>query len=155
MAAALPFFMVASAAVSAIGALRQGEASAAASRYNATISEQNAQIARQNAADKARQQERENYLRLGAIRAAQGRSGGDAGSGSVLDVIGDVAAQNELAKQDILYQGELAARGYTNTANLDRAQADNAESGSWLKAGSELLQGGVGYYNLNSRMTRA
>lgn len=154
MAAALPFFVVASAAVSAIGALRQGEASAAASRYNAQIAEQNAQIARQNAADKAKQQQREAYLRLGAIRAAQGRSGGDAGQGSVLDVLGDVAAQNELEKQRILYEGEMAARGYTNTANLDRAQADSAESGSWLKAGSELLQGGVGYYNLNSRLTR-
>lgn len=154
MAAALPILMGVSAAVSAIGALRQGEVSAASSRYNATISEQNAQIARQDAADKARQADRETYLRLGAIKAAQGHSGGTAGSGSVLDVLGDVAAQSELEKQTILYRGEQAARGYTNTANLDRASADNAENSGWLKAGTELLGGGMGYYSLTNRMTR-
>ena len=154
MAAALPVFTVLSAAVSAFGALRQGEASAAASNYNATINEQNAAIVRQNAADKAKQADREKYLRLGAIRAAQGRSGGTADSGSVLDVLGDVAAQSELEKQQIIYQGEQQARGYTNTAQLDRAGADNAESSGMFKAGSELLGGFSSYYNINDRLLR-
>lgn len=154
MAAALPFFAVASAAVSALGAMRQGEMAAAAGNYNATINDQNAAIVRQNAADKAKQADREKYLRLGAIHAAQGHAGGTADSGSVLDVLGDVAAQSELEKQQIIYQGEQQARGYTNTAQLDRASADNAESGSMFKAGSELLGGFSSYFNLNDRLVR-
>jgi len=154
MAAALPILSGISAVVSVIGALRQGEVSSATNRYNATISQQNAQIAQQDAADKARQADRETYLRLGAIKAAQGHSGGTASSGSVLDVLGDVAAQSELEKQTILYRGEQAARGYTNTANLDNSAADTAESSSWLKAGSELLGGGMNYYSLSNRMKR-
>jgi hypothetical protein len=155
MAAAIPILTVVSGVVSAMSALRQGEISSAASTYNATISTENAAIARQNAADQAKQAERERYLRFGAIKAAQGHSGGDAGQGSVLDVLGDVAAQSELQKQDILYRGELAARGYTNTANLDRASASNQESSGWMKAGTELLSGAAGAYSLNNRLSRA
>lgn len=146
MAAAIPFIQAAGAVISAIGALRQGEAASNAAQYNATISDQNAQIARQSAADQAAQADRETYLRLGAIRAAQGASGGAAGEGSVLDVIGDVAAQSELEKQHIIYRGELAARGHTNTASLDRYSGESTRSASYLKAGSELLSGGAKAY---------
>lgn len=154
MAAALPFFQIAGAVVSAVGALRQGQASASAAEYNAQINQQNAQIARDNAAMQARQQDRENYLRLGAIRAAQGKSGGAAGEGSVLDVLADTAAQGELQKQDIIYQGELRARGFQNTANLDEYSASTARSGSYLRAGSELLSGAAGYYTTRDRLKR-
>src|SRR3954468_14168830 len=112
MAAAIPFVIAASAAISAIGAICQGQAAKAAADYNATINTQNAQISRQESIDLARQNDRETYLRLGAIRAAQGHAGGDAGQGSVLDIIGDQAAQSELEKQNILYRGELKARGF-------------------------------------------
>ena len=85
-------------------------------------------------------------MRLGAVRAAQGHSGGTGDAGSVLDIIGDSAAQSELEKQNILYRGELKARGYTNTATLDTISGQNAVTSSYYKAGSELLSGGVGVY---------
>lgn len=145
MAAALPFIMAASAAVSAISALQQGSAAKSAAQFNAQVADQNAQLSRQNAEDQVVQQQRETYMRIGAIRAAQGASGG-AGSGSVLDVIGDVAAQSELEKQQIRYRGELAARGYANTSALDTYSGKTAQSGSYFKAGSELLSGGAKAY---------
>lgn len=147
MAAALPFLQIAGAVMSAVGALQQGRSASQAANYNAQIMQQNAQIAQQNAADQARQADRETYLRLGSIRAAQGASGGAAGEGSVLDVIGDVAAQSELEKQNILYRGELAARGYGNTAALDRYSGETASRTSYWKAGAELLGGGGKAYS--------
>lgn len=154
MAAALPFLQIAGAVISAIGALQQGQAAKAASDYNAQIAQQNAQIARQNAADQARQVDRENYLRLGAIKAAAGASGGDTGQGSVLDVLADTAAQGELEKQQTLYRGELAARGYANTATLDTFSGETARTGSYFKAGSELLGGGVKAYGSYKSLAR-
>lgn len=154
MAAAVPFIIGASAVVSAIGAIQQGKAAKDAANYNAAIAEQNAAISRSNAAAEAGQIDRENYLRLGAIRAAQGHTGGVSGEGSVLDVLGDVAAQGELEKQQALYQGELAARGYSNTAALDRFSGKAAQRASYFKAGSELLAGGAQAYGASQRLTR-
>lgn len=168
MAAVLPYLQVAGAVISAVGMLQQGEAAArqgeqakAAADYNATISTQNAAIARQNAADKARQADRETYLRLGSIRANQGASGGSM-EGSVLDVLGDVAAQSELERQHIIYSGEMQARGFTNDASLETfsgnaklAAGKTTQSSSYWRAGSELLGGAVAYNRANTQLTRS
>ena len=151
-AAVLPIVMGASAVVGALSAIQQGKAAKAAADFNATISAQNADIARADAALQAQQIDRDNYLRLGAIRTAQGKSGGAAGEGSVLDVLGDQAAQGELEKQYALYQGEQRARGFTNTANLDTFSGKQAQKSGYLKAGSELLSGGAKAYNAYQRV---
>lgn len=151
MAAAVPFVIAASAVVGAVSAIQQGNAAKAAADYNATISMQNAGIARSDAQAQATQIERENLLRLGSIRAAQGKAGGAAGAGSILDVLGDVAAQGELDKQFALYEGEQRARGYTNTANLDTFSGKQARTAGYLKAGTELLSGGAKAYAAGGR----
>lgn len=153
-AAAIPWIIGATAVVGAIGAIQQGNAAKAAADYNATISMQNAEISRANAAAEARQIGRENYLRLGAIRAAAGRNGGVSGEGSVLDLLGDVAAQGELEKQQALYQGDLAARGYTNTATLDRFSGKNAQRAGYMKAGTDLLGGAAGAFGAQAKLTQ-
>src|SRR5258705_343690 len=79
-------------------------------------------------------------LRTGAVTAAAGASGGKQ-QGSVLDVLGDVGAQNEIQRQDIIYRGALAERGYNNSATLEDVSGQQAERSSYLQAGSELLQG--------------
>jgi hypothetical protein len=144
--------MMASAVVGAVGAIQQGKAAKAAADFNATINMQNAEIARADAAMQAQQIGRENYLRLGAVRAAQGKSGGAAGEGSVLDVLGDVAAQGELEKQYALYQGEQRARGFQNTATLDTFSGQQAQKAGYLKAGTELLSGGAKAYGAYKRV---
>lgn len=155
MVAALPYLMMAGSVMSAIGALQQGEAAKSAADYNATISTQNAAIARQSAADKARQADRETYLRLGSIRANQGASGGNSGEGSVLDVLGDVAAQSELERQYIIYSGELQARGFTNDATLETFSGEAKQSSSYWKAGSELLSGAANYVTTDAKLKRS
>lgn len=150
MAAAMPFMMFAGAALSAVSAIQQGKAARAAAEFNATVSRQNAQITREQTIQAVRQADRENYLRLGAIRAAQGASGGRR-EGSVLDILADTAAQGELQRQDIIYRDALAERGYLNTASLDEASGRNAERTAYLQAGSELLQGAASSYSMMRR----
>lgn len=152
--ALVPYIVAASAVVSAVSAIRQGNAAEAAANFNANVQEQNAAASRAQARQQAQQIDRENYLRLGAIRAAQGKSGGEAGQGSVLDVLGDVAAQGELDKQNAIYSGEMAARGYTNTANLDRESGSTASTNGYFKAGTELLSGGASAYTSYNRLNR-
>lgn len=153
MAAAIPFIIAASAGVAAIGAIQQGRAAKAASEFNAHVARENAAISREEAALFARQQDRETYLRMGAIRAAQGKSGG-AMEGSVLDILGDTAAQSELEKQHILYQGELKARGFQNTATLDTFSGQQAQRSSRYRAGAELLGGAADAYGARARLSR-
>lgn len=137
--AVVPVMMAIAAVVSAVGAIQQGQAAKKAANFNATVNLQNAQIAQSNAEAAAKQHERETYLRLGSIHANQGKAGGAAGEGSVLDVLGDVAAQRELERQNIFYNAQLQARGFQNTAALDTFSGKQAQTASYFKAGSSLL----------------
>lgn len=150
LAVAAPYLAAAGAAVSAVGAVQQGQAAKKAANYNAAVQRQNAEIATSDAALRARQIDRTNILRSGQIRAAHGASGGASDQGSVLDVLGDVATQGELEKQDALYKGDLAARGYSNTASLDSVAGDNAAASGYMKAGGELLSGAARYYQFDA-----
>lgn len=141
MAVAIPFIMMAGAAMSAVSAIQQGKAAKAAAQFNSKIAEQNVDITHEQTAAQVAQHDREQYLRLGAIRAAQGKGGGSAKEGSVLDILADTAAQGEIARQDIVYRGALQERGYKNTATLDTMQGRNAEKTGYLTAGAELLSG--------------
>lgn len=150
-AAAIPYIMAAATAVQVVSAIQQGKAAKAAGDYNAQVAQQNAKMERDQAAMAAAQADREGRLRLGAIRAAQGASGGAAGQGSVIDVLGDVAGQNELEKQGIMYRGEARARGYEGTAALERAEGKVAQTAGYLKAGKDLLSGSVATYDAFKR----
>lgn len=146
--------IVAGAGMAAMSSIQQGKAAKAAAEFNAKVAEQNSQIVHEQTIQEVRQFDREQYMRIGAIRAAQGKSGGAANEGSVLDILADTAAQGEIQRQDIIYQGALAERGFQNSAVLDRFDGDVALKQSRLKAGSELLQGGANAYSANNRMKR-
>lgn len=154
MAVAIPFVIAAAAVVSAAGAIQQGRTAKAAAQYNQHINEQNAGIARQEADDLARQHDRETFMRLGSIRANQGKSGGSGSDGSVLDVIGDAAAQSELERQYIVYRGALGERQYNNSAGMNAFAGNQAQQTSYLSAGKDLLSGAAGYYKADSALTR-
>jgi hypothetical protein len=151
MAAAVPFMMIAGGAMSAVSAIQQGKAAKAAAQFNATVNDQNAQIAREQAVQETRQFDREQFMRIGALKAAQGKSGGKQ-AGSVLDILADTATQGEIQRQDIAYQGELRARGFQNTATLDRFEGKQAEKQGYLRAGSELLSSAGSAYGAMKRI---
>lgn len=147
MAVAIPYLVVAAAGVAAYSAIQQGQAAKAAGNYNATIQTQNAALARQQAQQLAAQSDRETYLRLGTIRANAAKNGGASDAGSVLDVLGDAAAQGEMQRQSILRAGEMKARDSSNTASLDSFQAKFAGEAGYTTAAGSLLSGGAGYYS--------
>jgi len=129
----------AGAAMGALGAVQQGGASAQAGAYNADMGWQNAGVARQAARDKARQASREHYLRLGEMKANIGKSGGV--GGSFLDVLGDTAAQMELERQNIIYEGSVKANLLAHGASLQESAGFSAQQGGYLRAAGELLRG--------------
>lgn len=113
------------------GAQQQQAATVAAANYNAKTAMEDAVIAREQAQAEAKQITRSNLLRLGSLRAAAGASGVTA-SGSVIDVVGDLVTQGELAYQNALYIGELKARGFESDAHLESLRAQSAYSAASL-----------------------
>jgi len=150
----IPYLTAASAGISAYSAIKQGKAAEAASEYNAEIQQQNAAFAREEADEFVRIADRETYLRLGAIRAAQGASGGTANEGSVFDVLADTAAESERERQYIIRSGEMKARGFESTAGLSLMEGRSARSAGYLRAGSELLSGTASAYAQRGRLSR-
>ena len=151
-AAAIPAIMsIAGTAVAVYGVYQQGQAQKSAAEYNAKLAQQNAIVARQQADLRARQQDRLNRMRLGTIRATQGAAGGAQDEGSVLDIVADNAMQGELQRQEIVYEGELKARGFSATAALDIMQGKAAAKAGAIGAGSALLGGASKSYGLLKR----
>jgi hypothetical protein len=141
--------------VSAIGAMKQGQAQADAANYqaqvarnNEIISLQQANLARQDGATKAQQQDLKAAQTLGTQKAVLGASGVDIESGSAREV---VASQNELARLDALtvqsnaerkaWGFDVEASNQKAQAGLYRMQAKNAKEAGMLNAFSSLLGG--------------
>lgn len=150
------------------GAQQETAANVAAARFNANIAlqqvqihKQNAEIARSQARGEAAKVDRLSRIRLGAIRAATGASGGVISEGSSIDILMDVAAQGELERQEALFEGELAVRrealaalGAQQTAGLFGLNEESARRAGGLRAGRELLGGVTDLLAVGSRFLR-
>ncbi len=137
--------LIAAAAVSAGGALYQGEQQRKAASENADIAER-AALAEKNAAAYNEELHRERVRKiLSTQRALYGKSGLDM-SGSPLLVMEDTAAQGELDALAIRYGGDVAAAKERSIANLSRMQGSAAATSSYFSAGSTLLSAGSSYY---------
>lgn len=125
---AMMAFKIIGAVVSAVGSMRQAQAQKDAANFNAAVNRNNAIAARQQAEAEQQQQERQARLRAGANRANIGGSGVSL-EGSALDVLADIAAEEELARLTIIHSGEVRAVGFENNAQLDSARASNISPG--------------------------
>jgi hypothetical protein len=126
--------------MSLFGALSGGQQANSAAKYNAAVANNNAIADRQQAAANAADQQRKARIQIGSMRAGYGASGVGL-EGSPMDVLEQSAAMAELDRQNILYGGEVRARGYESTAGLELMQGKNAVKGSIFSAGSSLLTG--------------
>jgi len=131
----------------------QGEAA----EYNATIAKQNSDIARSQTAGKEDLLRRKTAAILGEQRAAIGQSGLGL-SGSMLDIYDESETNAEMDALNIRYEGELAARGYGNTANLENYYGDNAKrnakqsmTGGYLGMAGSLLSGAGKAYAIGGK----
>ena len=160
--------IAASTAMTAASAIQQGEAAAAqgrsqqnAQKYNAVVKEQNATLARQQAGAREEQQRRQSRQLLGQQSAALAQAGIGLG-GSALDIEEQSMVRAELDALTISYEGGLQATGLLAGAQQDlymgraaAAAGENAQSASYVSAGSAILSGAAsyGYYSGGGRTT--
>lgn len=130
--------------LSAGGAIYQAQAASSAARSNANIADQNAVLSRQQAALEAARHRRQSAKLLAGIRTGY-LSSGLTLDGSPLDVLEESALNAEYDNMRITYGGELKARGYSDSAALDRMRARNSETAGYLGASAALI-GGYGNY---------
>lgn len=150
----------ASTAVSAVGAVRQGQAAKASGRFNAQVGEQNARFMEENARDATRRGMRETekvYAQgaqvIGTQRAALAARGLDANFGSPLDFILASAAAIELDAEAtrentrrVVQDFERDAWNARTGAAMSRASGDNAATAARFNAIGSVLDGGAGIY---------
>lgn len=147
--------IVASTLLSAAGSVQQGNAAAAAGRYNQQISEMNAKIADNKARDAiergkiAEQQKRREVAAVaGRQQAAMAANGVDISFGSPLDVLADTAIQGELDALTIRsntyreeYDYRVQGANQRAQGSLARMQGDAAKTGGLISAGATILGG--------------
>jgi hypothetical protein len=137
--APLAALMVAGAAVSAMGAIAQGNAAKSAHQYNAKLREQDAQVALQQASVDAWRVGQQGRFAQGELAAGLGAAGGSADES--MDVLRMSVANATLDKETVLYKGRLKATGYYNDATLERQSGEVAQQQSYLNAASSFLTG--------------
>lgn len=136
----------------------QSAAQQSASNYQAQVDERNAVLAEQDreqavrtariaADDKARQNRRQ----LASMRASFGSTGLEL-SGSPLEVLTDSSIEMALDTRRIKYEGQVRSRegalqvlGLKESANVARAEASNARTTGFVKAGSSLIDTGTAF----------
>lgn len=141
--------------MSAVGQIQQGQAQKQQADYQAAVARNNEQIANNYAKmdmDKAAQDQQNQDMKTKAMvgnqLSAQGASGLDVGSGSLVDVRTSSA---ELGKLDSLtaynngektaYGDKVKATNFAADAQLDKTKGENSMLAGYIGAGSSILGG--------------
>lgn len=133
--------------VSAVGAYQQGQASAAAAEYNAKLAEMQGKVAQDQAASRATELKQRTRRRVSQAATSVLESGFTLG-GSFKDWIDQTIKFGEYDALSEIYEGEVAATGARNSAQLSRYEAKNYKRAGLIGAGSKLL-GGVSSFAKN------
>jgi hypothetical protein len=155
LAAAAPIIGAVGAGISAIGAVRQGEAQSAEANYQAQVAQNNQVIAQQNAAYATSAGERQTYdvglqqrARAGSIRAGIAANNLDVNTGSAAEVRASQAQMGQVAEETTKANAALTAYGYRTQgtsfgaeAQLKRAEAPQDVTAGFLSGGGLLLSG--------------
>lgn len=133
--------LLAGTALSAFGAIQQGQAASEQGDLQADILEQEATRDRQQAsADEADFRARQSRV-LAERRAGLGASGVEQAAGSPLLVSEDFAGEVELAALRIRTGGEVTATRAEQQATLQRFQGRAARRAGFVRGGALLLSG--------------
>lgn len=144
---------IAMAVVSAVSAIKKGQAeqasaesAAQASQYNATVANQRADTALLIANQNEETQRRKARQIIGNQRAGLAEAGIDITGGTGLDALTQSYTNAELDAQNIRYEGALNAKGLRDQATLfdydaqvARMNGRSAMQGSFLSAGASAL----------------
>lgn len=147
MAVAIPFIMVAMAAVGTAVAIKASNAAADTADFNQKVAAQNAAAATQQGLQAQAEQRQDAERKLGAMTANFGASGIDPSTGTPTDVMSDATSQATLDNLNIKYNYQLKALGYQNTASLDSSASSNDTSSGYLNAAGAALGGSAKAYS--------
>ena len=136
----------------AFSAMRQGEAQEAAlkqqsqvAEFNARVAENNAILARQAAEADADTIDRQRRIALSKQSTGFAASGVVINQDSTLEVLGDTAAEFELARLNRLHQGQVQTNAQRIQSTLDRNNAQGllSQASSAASAGRTAAVGTV------------
>lgn len=133
-------------AMSVMGSLQQGKDAQEKANYEAKVQEMQADEAVGASQRDAVAQHRQGLQMLSAQRAAFAASGGG-GDPSVIDVMGDTAAEINLAKETELFKGEQQSRGYNDAAAVSRVDGERARRNGVMGAIGAGLSGFSSMYS--------
>lgn len=134
---------VAGTALSAAGAIQQGNAASAVADYNAKVARQTASAEQQRAAYEAGITKDRVRGIMAQQRAGFASAGLDPRAGTPVTVLGDTAKQGELDVLARLYSGEAAATSLRNDAARFQAEGAAAKSAAKIGAATSVI-GGLG-----------
>lgn len=134
-------FAIAAAVVSAIGVIQQGQASKKAANFQASVQLQQAAREREIAAANEQDFRRGQSRLMAQRRATLGGSGVQIGTGSPLIGSEDFTSETELGALRIRAGGETQATRLEQQASLTRFEGKQAQTASFFRAGSSLLNG--------------
>lgn len=129
-------------ALTTANAVGQANSARAQGEEQAALAERQARTAHSTSARRAADLRRRNDALLAARRVRYGK-GGIILSGTPLDLLADAAAENELALQDVLYEGQAGTAELGLRADMARRRGRAAQRRGLLAAGTRLL-GDVG-----------
>ncbi len=133
-------------ALSAVGAVSQGQQAKSAAEFNARQAERNAAIARQRAAGAAerirRQAGREEGRRVAGFLAS-----GIQLAGSPLDFLADAAAEAELEARLAEQGGAIESASLLERADVSRFEGQQAQTAGFLSAGRTILGGAAAAFD--------
>lgn len=130
--ATLPVAAGVGAGLGMLGSFYQGQQAATAAKFNANVASTNAGLVISQSQNQAKLQQVQSEMALGSQQAGYGASGVST-SGTGMSVLQSNAARAEVAKQTILYNGQVQATALQNQAKFYNNQV-----------GADLTQGVVG-----------
>ena len=128
-------------AISAIGAIKQGQAASAAAKFNAKVAEANAAAADQQGQAAAEAQWRDAQRRIGAMTAEYGASGVSSAEGSAAEALADSVRMATLDNLTTKYNYKVRSVGYRAEASLNKMNAKSARTASYFEVAGSLLRG--------------
>jgi len=145
--------MAAGSAISAIGAIQSGQATAASARFQAGIMRQQAERERLEAEGREDDFRRDASRLMARRRATLGATGVEPTEGSPLLVTEDMAGETELQALRIRSGGELNATRLEQQAMLEGFRGRVASREGFMRAGAALLSGAGQAAWMSSRET--
>lgn len=124
------------------GAVQQGRAAKKEAAFAAAQEERKAAETTAVASRTAEDRRREVNRLISKQTSLSAADGGGPINPTILDVIGDTAAQGEYLASSDLYNGRNAAAGMMDQASVDRARGKNQMAASWIDAIGTAADGG-------------